>query len=164
MKRVLAALAVAGAQPLLAYSDPAPKTPTCPAQPTVGHAQAEPEPSIVSDKGTQNTAARSMLAHGLVNAAAAPPAGKASETPAAQAPASSSKESNFHGMSKSIIQNIRARTSAPALQPVGPVPGANSADGQGAGTARLGAKPQDAVAVPISSGRDGAPVSCTGPG
>ncbi len=132
MKRLLAALAVAGAQPLLAYSDPAPNSPACPAATTVAHAQAEPKSSTTSDKGSPNAPARSMLAHGLVNAAAAPPAGTAPATPAAEAPASSSKERNFHEMSKSIIQNIRARTSAPAPQPV---TGKNSAGAQAAGSA-----------------------------
>lgn len=127
MKRVLAAPAVAGAQPLLAYSDPAPKTPTCPAAPERGHAHAEPESSIASDKGSKNAAGRSMLAAGLVTASAALSAGTASGTRAAQAPASSSKERNFHDMSKSIIQNIRARTSAPASQPADPVPGDRTA-------------------------------------
>lgn len=184
MKRVLAALAVAGAQPLLAHADPTPKAAPCTATPAVSNPRAEPEPSVASDKGSQNPVARSMLAPGPVTAAAPPAAharvrktvrdagrdaldtaeaaANAPGTPATQAPISSSKQSKFHGMSKSIIQNIRTRDSNPTSEPVSPAPRDNSADGQATGSARLNAKPQETVVVPISSRADRTAVTCTG--
>lgn len=162
MKRVLAVLAVAGAQPLLAYSDPTREVPTCVAQTAASHPRTEAGPSTASDKGSQNPAGRSMLAAGLVTAAA-PPAANAPGTPAEQAAGSSSKQSNFHGMSKSIIQNIRARTVNPSPGPVGPAPGDNPAESPAPGSAaRLNSKPQATVVVPISSGHDRTAVTCTG--
>jgi hypothetical protein len=185
MKRVLAVLAVAGAQPLLAYSDPTPEVPTCVAPPAASHPRAEAGPSVASDKVSKDPAARSMLAAGLVTAAAPPAANArvrktvrdagrdaldtaeapadARGTPAAQAPASSSRQGNFNSMSKSIIQNIRARGSNPSSGPVSPAPGDDPADSQATGSAaRLNSRPQETVVVPVSSGRGRTAVTCTG--
>lgn len=89
MKRLLAALAVVGAQPILAYVEPTPEVPACSASPAASEPSAEPKPSAATDKSPK------------------------ASTPAAPTK-SAQKEHAFHGMSKSIIQNIRARTANPA--------------------------------------------------